>query len=84
MCYRKNLTNNIGFGSTEFHIFRAKTGLDSSFLFYNLNQQNIREKAALAMTGASGHKRVPISFYENLTIPLPPLEIQEKLFKTLN
>lgn len=74
----KNLTNNIGFGSTEFHIFRAKTGLDSSFLFYNLNQQNIREKAALAMTGASGHKRVPISFYENLTIPLPPLEIQEK------
>lgn len=71
----KNLTNNIGFGSTEFHIFRAKTGLDSSFLFYNLNQQNIREKAALAMTGASGHKRVPISFYENLTIPLPPLEI---------
>ncbi|EMV9799347.1 N-6 DNA methylase, partial [Campylobacter coli] len=75
----KNLTNNIGFGSTEFHIFRAKTGLDSSFLFYNLNQQNIREKAALAMTGASGHKRVPISFYENLTIPLPPLEIQEKI-----
>ncbi|EAK4100876.1 restriction endonuclease, partial [Campylobacter coli] len=79
----KNLTNNIGFGSTEFHIFRAKTGLDSSFLFYNLNQQNIREKAALAMTGASGHKRVPISFYENLTIPLPPLEIQEKIVQNI-
>ncbi|EKL5128189.1 N-6 DNA methylase [Campylobacter coli] len=79
----KNLTNNIGFGSTEFHIFRAKTGLDSSFLFYNLNQQNIREKAALAMTGASGHKRVPISFYENLTISLPPLEIQEKIVQNI-
>lgn len=79
----KNLTNHIGFGSTEFHIFRAKTGLDSSFLFYNLNQQNIREKAALAMTGASGHKRVPISFYENLTIPLPPLEVQEKIVQTI-
>lgn len=79
----KNLTNHIGFGSTEFHIFRAKTGLDSSFLFYNLNQQNIREKAALAMTGASGHKRVPISFYENLTIPLPPLEIQEKITQSV-
>ena len=79
----KNLTNNIGFGSTEFHIFRAKTGLNSSFLFHNLNQQNIREKAALAMTGASGHKRVPISFYENLTIPLPPLEIQEKITQSI-
>ncbi|WP_194941579.1 restriction endonuclease subunit S, partial [Campylobacter coli] len=52
-------------------------------LFYNLNQQNIREKAALAMTGASGHKRVPISFYENLTIPLPPLEIQEKIVQNI-
>nr|WP_258437883.1 restriction endonuclease subunit S [Helicobacter sp. 11-8110] len=78
-----NLTNNIGFGSTEFHIFRAKSGLKPNFLFYNLNQEAIREQAAIAMTGASGHKRVPISFYENLTIPLPPLEAQEKITQSI-
>lgn len=78
-----NLTNNIGFGSTEFHIFRAKSGLKPNFLFYNLNQEAIREQAAIAMTGASGHKRVPISFYENLTIPLPPLEIQTKITQSI-
>lgn len=78
-----NLTNNIGFGSTEFHIFRAKSGLKPNFLFYNLNQEAIREQAAIAMTGASGHKRVPISFYENLTIPLLPLEAQEKITQSI-
>ncbi len=31
------------------------------------------------MTGASGHRRVPISFYENLQIPLPSLETQKEI-----
>mgnify|MGYP000561820714 CR=1 FL=1 len=31
------------------------------------------------MTGASGHRRVPSSFYENLQIPLPPLETQKEI-----
>ena len=31
------------------------------------------------MTGASGHRRVPISFYENLQIPVPPLAEQQRI-----
>ena len=31
------------------------------------------------MTGASGHRRVPISFYETLNIPLPSIEQQKKI-----
>lgn len=31
------------------------------------------------MTGASGHRRVPIAFYENLSIPVPPLSEQQKI-----
>ena len=31
------------------------------------------------MTGASGHRRVPISFYENLEIPVLPISEQEKI-----
>lgn len=31
------------------------------------------------MTGSSGHRRVPESFYASLPIPVPPLEIQKKV-----
>ena len=35
------------------------------------------------MTGSSGHRRVPISFYESLQIPVPPLSVQQKLVKEI-
>ncbi|EAK5561544.1 restriction endonuclease, partial [Campylobacter upsaliensis] len=75
----KNLTNGLGMGSSEFHIFRTYKGLNNKFLFACLNQDSIRQEAAKNMTGSSGHRRVPISFYESLQIPLPPLEAQEKI-----
>lgn len=31
------------------------------------------------MTGASGHRRVPASFYETLKIPLPTLAEQQRI-----
>ena len=31
------------------------------------------------MTGASGHRRVPISFYENMEIPVPTLADQQRI-----
>ncbi|GMT39023.1 hypothetical protein NHP20013_11230 [Helicobacter bizzozeronii] len=74
-----DLTNGIGLGSTEFHVFRAKEGLLPKFLFLCLNQEAIRQEAAKHMTGASGHRRVPMSFYEALKIPLPPLQAQEQI-----
>ncbi len=79
----KNLTNGLGMGSSEFHIFRTHKGLNHKFLFTCLNQDSIRQEAVKNMTGSSGHKRVPISFYESLTIPLPPLEAQEKIINAI-
>ena len=35
------------------------------------------------MTGSSGHRRVPISFYENIRIPVPSLTIQQKLISEI-
>ena len=31
------------------------------------------------MTGSSGHRRVPASFYENYRIPVPDLTTQQQL-----
>lgn len=74
------LTNHIGMGSSEFHVFRANEAqILPTFLFYSLNREQIRKEAEKQMTGSSGHKRVPISFYENLQIALPDLSAQQKI-----
>lgn len=72
----KGLSNNIGFGSSEFHTFRCNNKVKTKFLFGYLNRSSIRKLATDSMTGASGHRRVPIEFYENLDIPF--LEINEQ------
>lgn len=71
------LKNGIGFGSSEFHVFRANAKLiNNVYLFAYLNRKEIRSKAAEVMTGSSGHRRVPISFYEDLEIPVPSMDKQ--------
>lgn len=73
------LTNGIGMGSSEFHILRCSDKINNKYLFTYLNRSVIRKVAEQNMTGASGHRRVPITFYENLDIPLPSMEIQEEI-----
>ena len=73
------LTNNIALGSSEFHVFRCSEKIINTFLFSLLNMKTIRNAAILNMTGASGHRRVPESFYSSLQIPLPPLDVQQNI-----
>ena len=51
--------------------------------FYQLNRQSIRDEAGKNMTGSSGHRRVPISFYENLKISVPSIDIQQKIVQEI-
>ena len=77
-----DLTNGIGFGSSEFHVFRVNDKLiNNVYLFAYLNRREIRARAAEVMTGSSGHRRVPISFYEDLEIPVPSMEKQMEIAK---
>jgi type I restriction enzyme M protein len=73
------LTNNLGMGSSEFHVIRVSINIDNKYLFTLLNREIVRKQAQKKMTGSSGHKRVPIKFYEDLQIPLINLKDQ-KLF----
>lgn len=74
------LTNGIGFGSSEFHVLRVNTKLiNNVYLFAYLNRKEIRERAAAVMTGSSGHRRVPITFYEELEIPVPSMDEQLRI-----
>jgi type I restriction enzyme M protein len=75
-----NLTNGLALGSSEFHVFRANNDkIAAKFLFALLNRKSVRIEAEKNMTGTSGHRRVPIAFYENLEIPVPPLPEQQKI-----
>jgi type I restriction-modification system DNA methylase subunit len=75
----KGLTNNLGMGSSEFHVIRAKTAnFLPEYLFALLNRKSVRQEAEKFMTGASGHRRVPASFYEEFTVPVISLAEQKK------
>ena len=78
------LTNGIGFGSSEFHVFRNHSAaVKQEYLFYYLNRESIRKQAEQRMTGASGHRRVPIDFYRELPIPVPSLQEQERIIQEI-
>ena len=73
----RKLYNGIGFGSTEFNVFRIKDKrFSKEYIFSFLNRKNIRQIAADNMVGTSGRQRVPAEFYENLLIPIFSKEFQ--------
>lgn len=75
----ENLTNGLALGSSEFHVFRTNEKVINKYIFEFLNREEIRREAEQNMTGSTGHRRVPSSFYEKLKIPLPPLEVQTNI-----
>ncbi len=79
----RNLVNDIGFGSTEFIVIRAKNGVHIEWVYHCLQTLNFINDGASIMTGSVGHKRVSIDFIVNYSIPLPPIETQEKILHDL-
>jgi len=76
----RNLQAGLGYGSTEFHVFRRKTNeLHPDYLHHFLRLKAIRQHARLNFTGSSGHQRVDEGFFYRLNIPFPPLRIQERI-----
>ena len=77
--------DEIGFGSTEYIVFRAKEGItDPFFIYYLVTSSEIREPAIKSMVGSSGRQRVQTDVIANLTIKLPPLPIQQKIAAILS
>jgi type I restriction enzyme S subunit len=79
-----NLTNGIGFGSSEYIVFRPDKSLDKEWLYYFLSQESFRNKNAKRMSGAVGHKRVSKEFIESHPIPVPPLPEQQRIVGILD
>ena len=73
----------IGFGSTEYIVFRAKEGVDEDFLYYLVCSSIIREPAIKSMVGSSGRQRVQTDVVENLDIAVPSYEEQHLIGRIL-
>ena len=69
--------NEVGFGSTEYIVFRAINGIsDEDFVYYLVCSPIVREPAIKSMVGSSGRQRVQTDVLQNLEINLPDLETQ--------
>lgn len=69
----------IGFGSTEYIVFRAKDGCDSDFLYYLVTSSIVRGPAIKSMVGSSGRQRVQTDVLQTLMVKVPDLETQQSI-----
>ena len=69
----------VGFGSTEFIVFRAKDGYTiPDFVYYLIRSHIIREPAIKSMVGSSGRQRVQTDVIRDLEVSFPDCDEQEK------
>lgn len=78
------LVNNIGFGTTEFYVFRCGPKLYNRYLYHLLRDKHFRDEAKAVMAGAVGQQRVPKSFLETYSLYLPPVSEQKEIAQMLD
>ena len=75
----RNLTNGIGFGSTEFHVLRPKQNVIAEWIYNFINQKGLLLAAENYFQGAVGQQRLPDDYLREVEIPLPPLDEQRRI-----
>ena len=71
--------DEVGFGSTEYIVFRAKEGNDPDFIYYLVTSPVVREPAIKSMVGSSGRQRVQTDVVQGLKVRVPDLEGQKAI-----
>ncbi len=69
----------VGFGSTEYIVFRAREGVDTDFVYYLISSPLVREPAIKSMVGSSGRQRVQTDVVQGITVMVPTLGGQEAI-----
>lgn len=80
--------DEVGFGSTEFIVFRAKHGVtDPDYVYYLVSSPAVREPAIKSMVGSSGRQRVQTDVVKELRVSFPSITDQQRIagvLKTLD
>lgn len=81
----KNQEGKVGFGSTEFFVFRAIPEFSDPDYVYYLSQSDVlRQPAEKSMSGASGRQRADLKSIIDLYVPSPLLPTQRKIASILS
>lgn len=77
--------DEVGFGSTEYIVFRAIDGItDADYVYYLVCSPIVREPAVKSMVGSSGRQRVQTDVLKNLKISIPDLKTQSRITAVLS
>jgi len=77
------LHNGIGFGSTEFHVLRAKKQNHARFIYYLSLTNDFRGRGQLNMQGSAGHKRVTTDYVKLYKFLVPPTYKEQQKIATV-
>lgn len=77
------LTEHIGYGSTEFHVLRALDRVQPNWIAYYLSQASFRRFARQNMTGSAGQLRVATNWLSESAMPVAPSEEQVRILGKL-
>jgi type I restriction enzyme, S subunit len=85
ICQVMGLKDGVGFGSTEFLVFRGTKDITTNdFVFYLSRSEEVRSFAEQNFDGTSGRQRVPKTAFDNLFIEIPPLLEQRAIAGVLS
>lgn len=73
-----DLTNGVGFGSTEFHVLRPKGLIEPRLIAQVLQSREFRRRGAAEMEGSAGQKRISTEFIKSFKF-LCPVERSDQL-----
>ncbi len=79
----RQLIDEVGFGTTEFHVLRPRSEILADWIYYQLREPTFLSLAEANFSGAVGQQRVPTSFLEQYHIPLPPLATQRAIARQM-
>ena len=83
-CQATPLVNGIGFGSTEFHVLRARKGHSQRYVYHWTRSEELRLKAESMMTGSAGQRRVPAEFFSKFAVFSPEGQEQYRIAEILD
>ena len=74
------LIDDIGFGSTEFHVLRSGQEVIPAWIHKFIRRLSFRQEAQKHFKGAVGQQRVSADFIKSSIIPVPPtLDLQKRI-----
>ena len=81
----KNLKNKYGAGTTELHILRTNNKyIFNEYVFWFIKTDAFIKEGINNFTGAVGQQRIGKEFIAETLIPIPPLNEQVKICRTIN